>query len=73
MCNKLFKVTLQGSRFDDFYVVAADANLAYETVKKDLDRRDIGFSSDRGLDSINLIAEDSIRPFCKARLYLTDN
>jgi len=61
--QNLYKVTLRGMTTTSTnmihgisYVVAADPTTAYIKVRKHLDDNDIGFSSDRELDKIELIA-----------------
>jgi hypothetical protein len=57
--NKLFLVKLRGLRehLRISYVVAKDPTEAYEKVRTFFSGEDIGFRSDRELDSIELIAE----------------
>lgn len=61
---KLYKVTLKGMNYSSTgviygssYVVAEDPNEAYKKVRKFLDENGIGFSKDRELDKIELIAD----------------
>lgn len=56
---KLFRVTLRGmtDSYGTSYVVAEDAGQAYKKVKTFLDEKDIGFSKQRELDKIELIAD----------------
>jgi len=63
--KKLYRITLNGMTFNSTgtrygisYVVADDSDQAYKKVKKFLDDNDIGFSNERGLDKIELIAEE---------------
>lgn len=75
---KLFKVTLKGMTFQVnsgtawgiAYVVAENTDVAYNKVKEYLDKKDIGFSGDRVLDKIELIAEDVDYPGSGIKLYL---
>ena len=61
---KLYKVTLRGMtnsstgiKYGISYVVAKDLNDAYEKVYTFLYKKDIGFSRERALDKIELIAD----------------
>jgi hypothetical protein len=62
---KLYMVNLRGMRssaigtaYGVSYVVAEDTVQAYSKVKKFLDKENIGFKSDRGLESIELLADE---------------
>lgn len=62
---KLYKVTLKGMTFACLgaaygvsYVVAENPDLAYKKVREFLDKKDLGFSKERELDKIELLAED---------------
>lgn len=74
---KLFKVTLRGMLskssgpcYGISYVVAEDPTEAYNKIRKFLDDNDIGFDSDRELDTVELIAHNAEYPECKIKLYL---
>lgn len=63
--KKLYKVTLKGMthnstgvKYGINYVVANDSEEAYRKVRKFLDDGDMGFSSERELDKIELLAEN---------------
>lgn len=64
--NKLYRVTLRGmtTTFGDgvaygiSYVVAKNAEQAYQKVKKFVDEKDLGYCHQRELNKIELIAED---------------
>lgn len=63
--KKLFKVTCRGMNFFSTgvvhgiaYVVANHPTQAYEILRKHLDKSNLGFTSERELESIELIAED---------------
>lgn len=63
--KKLYKVTLKGMthsstgvKYGINYVVANDSEEAYKKVRKFLDDGDMGFSSERELDKIELLAEN---------------
>lgn len=69
--NKLYKVKTQG--IGDYYVCSKDAGSAYLRVRKYLDDKDFGFSKDREMDAVILIAEGyKDYPECGTRL-LFDN
>lgn len=64
--DKLYKVNLRGMTYATTgmtygvsYVIAENPTEAYDKVRKYLDTNDIGFSKDRELHSIELIASDS--------------
>jgi hypothetical protein len=74
---KLYRITLQGMTSSGTstiyglpYVVANDPTEAYKKLKKYLDKRDLGFASDRELDNIQLLAEEGDYPNCKIQLFL---
>ena len=52
------------------YVVAENTEQAYKKVRDSLEKRDIGFKSDRGLLQIELLAEDANYPDCNIILYV---
>lgn len=61
--QKLYRVTLRGMTYSSTgviegisYVVATNAEEAYQKVKKRLDEKDYGFSKDRELDKVELLA-----------------
>ena len=62
--KKLFKVTLKGMTYNSTgiaygisYVIAENTDEAYNKVRKFLNEKDLGFSKDRELDKIELIAD----------------
>lgn len=74
--QKLYKVTLRGMTYSSTgvvhgvsYVVANNPDHAHQVVKKDLEKREIGFRADREMASVELLAEDTQYPDCKTRLY----
>jgi len=74
---KLFKITLRGMTvtstgvvYGVSYAVAQDPTTAYLKVKKFLDTNDIGFSKERELLSVELIADSNIYPDCGTLLHL---
>jgi hypothetical protein len=63
--KKLYRVTLRGMKYSSTgvvygvsYAIAENPDEAYKKVKKYLDEKDLGFSKDRALEKIELIAED---------------
>lgn len=61
--QKLYRVTLRGMTYSATgvvegisFVVATNAEEAYQKVKKRLDEKDYGFHKDRELDKIELLA-----------------
>ena len=76
---KLFKVTLNGMNYGrstgsvvngTAYVVAEDLTTAYNKVRKYMDKNDLGFTHEREVESIELLAEEADYPDCGYRLYL---
>jgi len=75
---RLYEVKCQGMTFGlgsktaygRAFVVAADAEEAYQKVRKYLDEKDLGFTYEREMDSVELIADDTDYPDCGYRLYL---
>lgn len=75
--SKLYRVTLRGMHYSSTgviygiaYVVAEDTEKAYKKVRDSLEKRDIGFKSDRELLQIELLAEDKNYPDCNTILYV---
>lgn len=73
---KLYLVECQGMNFTVVgaadglaYVLAEDPYSAYKKLREYLDKNDLGFSSDRQLKTVTLIADDSQCPI-PARLFL---
>lgn len=64
--KKLYRVTLRGMTYNSggnvvhgtSYVVSTNSEEAYKKVREYLDKKDIGFSGDRSLRNIELLAED---------------
>jgi hypothetical protein len=61
---RLYRVTLRGMTHNSTgmaygvsYVVASDPTSAYQKVRDFLDKNDIGYSKDRELDKVELIAD----------------
>jgi len=62
--KKLYRVTLRGMTYNSTgvayglsYVIAENPDEAYKKVRKFLDDNNLGFSEDRELDKIELIAD----------------
>jgi hypothetical protein len=73
----LYKVTLRGMTISSTnmihgisYVVASDPTEAYNKVRKHLDEQDLGFSSDRELDKIELLASSKDYNDTKIKLFI---
>lgn len=76
---KLYRITCRGMHgglgatpHGIAYVVAADAESAYRAVRESLDKRNLGFTSDRSLQSIELMAEQGDYPSCGHSLYIKE-
>lgn len=74
---KLYRVTLRGvfgsnitMNYTVSYVIAEDSNLAYLKVKNYLDEKDYGFSKERELDKVELIADSKEYNDCLTMLFL---
>lgn len=75
---KLYKVTCKGMTtcivgsvtYGIAYVVAKDAEEAYQCVRSKLDKDDLGFTRDRALNKIELLAEEGKYPECGTILYI---
>ena len=73
---KLYKVTLQGMTgsypisWGESYVVADNPNEAYEKVRTFLNSNDIGFTKDRELRAIEMIADSERYASHPIRLYI---
>lgn len=70
--RKLYRVTCRGmlDSHGIAYVIASNAQHAYNLVRQDLDDRDLGVSNKRELDRVELVAEDAAYPDCGRRLYV---
>lgn len=76
---KLYLVTCRGMTYSASgstvhginYVVANNPDEAYKIVRELLDKQNIGFSHDRALHKVELIAEEGIYPECKTRLIVS--
>ena len=62
--KKLYRVTLRGMTHNSTgvtyglsYVIAKNSDEAYKKVRKFLDENDLGFTKDRELDKVELIAD----------------
>ena len=77
MSLKLYKVTCKGMTVRGFgvahgisYVLASNTTEAYNKMRADLDKRELGFVKDRELDRIELLAENVEYPACGTRVYI---
>lgn len=50
------------------YVVAKNCSDAYESLRKHLDKENLGFSHERELDTVQLIADEANYPQCGIKL-----
>jgi len=74
---KLYRVQLKGMTYTAgsntiygvSYVIAPDETTAYQKVKIYLDKRDLGFTHERVLNKIELMAESGDYPECGIILY----
>lgn len=64
----LYKIELNG--LGTHYVVATDPTSAYETIRKEYDAKDYGFSKERSFKTIELVAESGEYSDNKVRLWL---
>jgi len=76
MSLKLYKITCKGMTVSSTgvahcvsYVLAKDPTDAYKIMRTSLDKRDLGFSKDRELDKVELVAENTDYPDCGTRIY----
>ena len=69
MNKKLYLIDL-GHPLNEYYVVEADPTAAYKKLRSDLDKRDYGFSKDREMKTIALIADSDEYGDCCIRIYL---
>jgi len=73
---KLYRVNLRGLtnatgvQYNSSYVVADDTAEAYKRVRKWLDDEDYGFSHERELESVELLADEYEYNDVKTRLFL---
>ena len=75
--KKLYRVTLRGMTYSSTgvvygvsYVVAENSAEAYQKVRDFLDEGDLGFSGDRELDKVELIADTYKYTDVKTLLFL---
>jgi len=68
----LYRVKLQGmwSDYGHSYVVAENSDIAYRMVRKFLDEKNLGFSKDRGLKEVELVAGEYQYNDTRRMLYL---
>lgn len=78
MSIKLYEVSCRGMKYDTgggivygkAFVLAENPSDAYKKMRKTLDEQSIGSSKDLELESVKLLAEDSLYPDCEIRLYI---
>lgn len=75
--KKLYRVTLKGMTYSSTgvvygvsYVVAKNSDDAYQKVRKFLDEKDLGFSHERELEKVELIADSYQYTDVRTMLYL---
>lgn len=74
--DKLYRVNLKGLsnstgvQLKSSYVIAKDSDEAYKKVRDWLDKEDYGFSHEREMDSVELLAEDYQYTDTRTRLFL---
>ena len=69
MSVKLYRVkTHMSGDYHFWFVVAVNPNEAYQAVRTYLNDKDLGFTPDRELSSVTLLAEDTEYPDCKTHL-----
>lgn len=77
---KLWKVTCRGMlsglgtshAHGIAYVVAENSDLAYRQLRTSLNKRDLGFTHERELGKVELIAAEGEYPECGITLYLQE-
>lgn len=57
MIQRLYRVFLRGNIVGPYYVVTSSPNAAYDLVVREFNARDYGFTKDRVLDRVELIAD----------------
>ena len=57
MKQRLYRVFLRGNIAGPYYVVASSPDAAYNLVVREFNLRDYGFTKDRVLDRVELIAD----------------
>jgi hypothetical protein len=61
-----------GTSYGSPYVLAKDAQEAYEIVETYMDKKDLGFRHERELESVHLLAEEGDYPTCRTQLFIAD-
>ena len=77
MSKRLYRVTCRGMQTSIgssvshgiAYVVAENPDAAYQMVRRYLDDEDLGFSHERELEKIELLAEEAKYPSCGKALF----
>lgn len=65
---KGMKVNVTGTPHGIAYVLANDANEAYEKLKARLEDKNLGFYYERVFESVKLVAEEGEFPDCRMQL-----
>lgn len=68
----LYRVKARGYTLKDSeaYVVAPNAEAAYQELRMFFDRNDLMFTGERELESVTLLASDVRYPDCERRLFI---
>lgn len=74
---KLYRIKLKGmcglftgTSYGHPYVVAENPTEALNKVQKYINEKDLGFTKDREMDTITLLAEEGDYPECQIQLFL---
>lgn len=76
---KLYRIKLKGmcetgigsgTEYGHPYVVAENPTEALNKVQKYLNKKDIGFTREREMDTIQLLAEEGDYPECRVQIFL---
>jgi len=62
---KLYRINLRGYCFKEYYAVAEDSAKAYEKVRAYLDKNNLAFEKDREMETITLLADETLYPDCE--------
>jgi hypothetical protein len=63
---------MTGTAYGYPYVVANSANAAIKIVQDYLNKRDLGFTSDRALSKIELLASEGDYPACGYQVFIEE-
>ena len=68
---KLYKIKIRTYKKGcENYIVADNPDEAYKILRKYLDEKDYFFEKERGLNSIELVAEEGDYPDCEVQLFI---